>query len=269
MRYLLPLLVAAGLLLSGWLWLNRYTQHSAIALVPDVRGLDTASANDAIEARTLHSIVVDSVYTEGGVPGSVVDQDPPAGAAVKPGRKVYLVLNALQPPMIDMPKLVDLSKRQALSVLEILGLRVASMSYRPDPCVDCVLDQLVEGRRVAAGDRVRRGVAVALVLGSGERGERVPVPDLFGLNGSEVGAVLNMASLNPGLVVTCDGCTTSRDSSFARVYRQSPAVRADAFVSMGSQIDVWLTIDTTGLRPRPVLPDTVTSTTNDTIDAVE
>jgi hypothetical protein len=38
---------------------------------------------------------------------------------------------------------------------------------------------------------------------------------------------------------------------------------------MGSQIDVWLTMDTTGLRPRPVLPDTVTSTTNATIDAVE
>jgi hypothetical protein len=113
--------------------------------------------------------------------GSVVDQDPDAGREVKPGRKVYLVLNAHQPKMIDMPQLVDLSKRQALSVLEILGLKVRELLYKPDPCTDCVIAQLYKGRPIAADERIRRGEAITLVLGAGERGERVPVPALVGL----------------------------------------------------------------------------------------
>jgi hypothetical protein len=75
---------------------------------------------------------------------------------VKPGRKVYLVLNANQPKMIDMPGLVDLSKRQAMSVLEIVGLKVKELQYRPDPCLDCVIEQRYKGLPIAANDKIRR-----------------------------------------------------------------------------------------------------------------
>ncbi|MCB0812521.1 MAG: PASTA domain-containing protein, partial [Flavobacteriales bacterium] len=66
--------------------------------------------------RDLFVEVIDSVHSDERPKGTVVEQDPVAGAEVKPDRKVYLVMNAMQPQMIDMPDLVDMSKRQAISV---------------------------------------------------------------------------------------------------------------------------------------------------------
>ncbi|MBK7945633.1 MAG: PASTA domain-containing protein [Flavobacteriales bacterium] len=246
-----PVVVAILLLLGGWAYLRSYTRHDALMRVPDLTGAGLEEAQALLGKRDLIGVVIDSVYQEGKPKGSVVDQDPDAGIEVKPGRKVYLVLNANQPKMIDMPKLVDLSKRQALSVLEILGLRVKELQYRPDNCVDCVIAQLYKGQPIAPDERIRRGEAITLVLGGGERGERVPVPDLIGLTRSDVQLVLNMASLNLGVVVECQGCNTVADSAFARVRRQSPQAGAANRITLGSAIDLWLTSDTTGLRPTP------------------
>lgn len=269
MKYLLPFLLACGLLLVGWFWLRFYTRHDTVVIVPDLAGLAVASGEQALGDRGLRGIVIDSVYHEGADPGSIVDQDPEAGAEVKADRKIYLVVNAQQPPMIDMPQLEGLSKRQAISVLEILGLKVAGLEYKADPCLDCVLEQRAQNGRIAAGGRIRRGASVTLVLGSGDKGERVPVPDLRGLTASELATVLNMASLNQGLVVACEGCNTKADSSLARVYRQSPAPRMEGIIALGTPIDVWLTMDTVGLEPMPGWNDPARYGTNDSLDALE
>lgn len=246
---LAPVVVAVALLLVGWAWLRGYTRHNELMRVPDLAGATLAEAEALLAKRDLSAVVIDSVFVEDRPKGTVVDQDPDAGKEVKPGRKVYLVLNANQPKMIDMPKLVDLSKRQALSVLDILGLKVKEMQYKPDPCVDCVIAQLYKGHPIAPDERIRRGEAITLVLGAGEKGERVPVPDLTGLSMADVQLVLNMASLNLGVQVECLGCNTAADSAFARVRRQSPAAGASNRIALGSTIDLWLTADTAGLRP--------------------
>lgn len=248
---LVPLLVAALLLLAGWSWLRSYTRHGTHVRVPDLSGLTLQEATEKLGKRDLFVEVIDSVHSDERPKGTVVEQDPVAGAEVKPDRKVYLVMNAMQPQMIDMPDLVDMSKRQAISVLEILGLRVAELRYEPDPCVDCVIEQLYREQPIAADAKVRKGEAIVLVLGSGESGERVPIPDLRGLTRGEVQAVVNMASLNLGVLVDCRGCNTPEDSAFARVYRQAPAPRENDRIALGGLIDVWLTADTTGLRPVP------------------
>jgi eukaryotic-like serine/threonine-protein kinase len=158
---------------------------------------------------------------------------------------VYVVMNASQPKMLNMPALVNLSKRQALSVLEILGIKVKEMQYRPDPCMDCVVAQLYKGQPIAPETRIRRGESITLVLGSGENGERVQVPDVRGLTKAELTEVLNMASLNLGVIVECEGCNTAADTALARVVRQSPESFANNLIGMGGMIDVWLTTDTT------------------------
>lgn len=263
---LLPVVVALVMLFGGWLWLRYYTLHGTAMRVPDLKGLSLDEASSMLAARELKAFVIDSVYSDQLPKGSVVDQDPADGADVKPGRKVYLVVNASQPKMIDMPKLVDLSKRQAISVLEIIGLKVQELLYRPDPCVDCVIAQLYKGRPIAPEERIRRGEAITLVLGSGDRGERVPVPDLLGLTNAEVQMVLNMASLNLGVLVECDGCNTAADSTFARVRRQSPAAHANDRIALGSTIDIWLTADTTGLKPAEGWSDPARYNETDSLD---
>jgi beta-lactam-binding protein with PASTA domain len=249
-RLILPVLVLVLLLFLGWLSLRAYTRHNVAMRVPDLKSLSFEEAEVMLAKRDLLAMVIDSVYVEDLPKGSVVDQSPKAGAEVKPDRKVYLVLNASQPKMIDMPGLIDLSKRQAISVVEIIGLKIKELQYRPDACVDCVVDQLYKGQHIEPDARIRRGEAITLVLGSGDNGERVPVPELIGLTTTQALTVLNMASLNLGIVVECAGCNTRIDSSLARVRRQSPDVTALGRVPMGSIIDIWLTSDTAGLSPK-------------------
>jgi hypothetical protein len=171
-------------------------------------------------------------------------------------------MNASEAKMLDMPQLVNLSKRQAISVLDILGIKVKELQYRPDPCVDCVVAQLYKGKPIAAETRIRRGESITLVLGSGTNGERVQVPDVRGMGLAELKAVLNMASLNLGVVAACEGCTTSADTAMARVERQLPEPYRNNMIGAGGVIDVWLTTDTVGLRH----PEPVDSTTNDLDD---
>lgn len=248
-QLLLPIVLAVLLLWGGWSWLKRYTRHDVTRRVPDLAGITLEEASVLLEKRDLQALVIDSIYNPEMPRGSVVEQDPPAGREVKPERKVYLIVNASQPKMIDMPRLVDLSKRQAISVMDVIGLKVEELKYRPDPCTDCVLEQLHNGESIEAGSRIRMGESITLVLGSGEKGTRVPIPDLRGLTNAEVGMVLNMASMNLGVVVSCDGCNTREDSAFARVQKQSPAFDRNGRIAMGSTIDIWLTADTTGLQP--------------------
>jgi len=254
--YLLPVLASSLLVIGGWLWLRGYTRHGASVQVPDLEGLTMPEALQRIDSLDLHVMVVDSVYTDDARKGTIVYQDPDPGVSVKPGRMVYLMLNATRPKMIDMPQLVDLSKRQALSVAEIVGLKVSEMRYRPDACVDCVLEQLYKGRKIPAGKGILRGARIVLVLGSGMAGERVPVPDLTGTPYAELDETLNRASLNIGVVVTCDGCNTSEDSALARVYRQSPRAELNNMMAMGGLVDVWLTLDSAVVNPLMRASDT-------------
>jgi hypothetical protein len=148
-RFLLPLLVAGALLLGGWFWLRTYTKHGVAMRVPDLKGLSLEEAQSMLHARELSALVIDSVYSDELPKGSIVDQDPDAGIEVKPGRKIYVVLNASQPKMIDMPRLVDLSKRQAISVLEIIGLKGARTAVQARPVCGLCDRAAVQGQPIA------------------------------------------------------------------------------------------------------------------------
>lgn len=249
MNILAPLGVAGLLLFGAWGYLNVYTRHNAKATVPDLKGLTEEEARARLAENGLGLEVIDVVYNDEAPKSTVVDQDPDAGKDVKPGRTIYLVMNASEPKMLDMPQLVSLSKRQAISVLDILGIKVKELQYRPDPCVDCVVAQLYKGKPIAAESRIRRGEAVTLVLGSGMDGQRVQVMDIRSLRMAELKEILNLASLNLGVVVECEGCNTAADSALARVSRQSPEPYHNNMIGIGGAIDVWLTTDTAGMKP--------------------
>lgn len=243
---LAPLALAAILLGGAWLWLSIYARHDVKVKVPDVRSMAFSDAAAVLERLGLKAEVIDSVYTDDAPKGTVVSQDPDSGRYVKPDRMVYLVMNAVQPKMLNMPGLVNLSKRQAMSVLDILGLKVEAVQYRPDPCLDCVLAQLYKGQPIAADARIRKGEAITLVLGQGQNGEQVQVPDVRGMGFEEMKAVLAMTSLKLGIVVEVQGCGNSGcDTALAKVVRQSPAPAPDSFIGPGGQVDVWLTMDST------------------------
>lgn len=248
--FLAPLVVAGLVVLAAWVWLGTYTRHNVQVQVPDLKALSFEEAEQAVGPLGLKVEVIDSVYSDEAAKGAVVDQDPKSGKYVKPDRTVYVVMNASQPKMLNMPDLVSLSKRQAISVMDILGLKVEKIEYRPDPCFDCVVQQLYKGQPIAPDSRIRKGEAVTLVLGQGQKGERIPVPDLRGLGFQEMKEVLTMSSLKLGLVVDVKGCGNNGcDTALATVARQFPAAGPEDWISPGGMVDVWLTLDETPNEP--------------------
>jgi eukaryotic-like serine/threonine-protein kinase len=239
---LAPVVTVLGALVAGYAWVGSYTRHGQEVEVPSVAALTLSEAEQLLTSAGLLALVVDSMHSNEAPKGSVLGQDPRAGSEVKPGRKVYLTMNAIQPKMVNVPTLVDLSKRQALSVLDIVGLRVREFRHRPDPCTDCVLEALYKGAPIQPDTRIPQGEQLVLVLGSGPGNQLVPLPDLYGQDLAAARGTLTAVSLGVGALF-CEGCNTATDSALARVYRQLPSTSTTS-VALGSNVDIWLSTST-------------------------
>lgn len=211
-----------------------YTRHDDIRRVPDVKKLHVSDAEEILEDAGMRAVVSDSVFMDGAEPHSVLEQNPAAGAEVKKNRKVYLIINAVNPPLVPMPDLRDLSKREAIAVLETRGLKVGRIILRPG--FAAVQDQLLMGVSVPPGMMVRKGLSIDLVIGTGEGTELVAVPNLFGLSKeeaiarlSQVGLQLGFENYEPGIV----------DSFRVRIVRQYPPASAQPTHPKGETVDIW------------------------------
>lgn len=227
-------------------YLKSYTLHGESLEVPDLTGVTIEELDDFLESRELRYEIIDSLYSDAHERGVVVNQNPSPLSKVKKNRKLYLTVNATLPPMVTMRDMVGLSKRQAVSMLSAMGLEVDSMVYRPDICLDCVLEQRHAGELLKPGARLQKGEKVTLILGGGREG-RVLVPDLMGLTYEVARDVISANSLVMGAVIRCEGCENRVDTLNAQVYRQLPAYRksSKSVLPMGSTIDLYLTTDTT------------------------
>lgn len=245
LRHLLVMLLL--IILSIWLTfylINIYTKYGETITVPELYGIKTAEIENFLAERNLHYKIIDSIYDNKRERGVVLEQDPLPDSQVKEGRTIYVTVNAYNPISIPMPTLVDLSQRQALAVLESYGLKLGSLSYIPDACRNCVIKQLYKGKNIQAGSPIEKGSRIDLVLGRGESDEKVLVPNILGLTMEQAIKLLQEAFLNIGAEIYDQTIQTSADSVRARIYKQSP-IRMEGYpVSLGSPVDVWLTLDT-------------------------
>lgn len=167
LNLLIMALVAFGL---GWLaftWLDVWTGHGDEVSVPDVCGRDYRAAVDDLVAQGFTVEISDSVYDSKSRPGDVVDQNPRRNTTVKPGRMIYLTINALSPKMVTLPRLTDISARQARAILEGLGLRNISQVEVVSEFKDLVTEVEYKGRQLSPGARVPVNAAIVLKVGTG------------------------------------------------------------------------------------------------------
>jgi beta-lactam-binding protein with PASTA domain len=167
LNWMIALLVFVLVVWGIWMWMGSYTRHGSKVLVPQLTGLTFEEAADILGDRNLKGIIVDSVFTEKVDRGTVFAHTPEEGQEVKPDRKVYITMNASSRKVLKMPDLMNQSKRQAISMLELIGLQVGKVEERKDQCDGCVVDQRYNGRSIEAGESIRQGEKVDLVLGSG------------------------------------------------------------------------------------------------------
>ncbi len=238
-------IVLAGLaiVLVAWLTLKAlqgYSRHGQSQTVPELSGLQTEDARQMLENAGLEYAVMDSTYQVEARPLSVISQDPPAGASVKEGRSVYVVINRKDPPPTEIPYIEE--GTSYLSVVEILqsrGLKIGQVTYRPFQYKDVFLAMKVSGesQSLKPGTKVPKGTVVDLILGNGLGDTKVQVPDLRGLTFLEGRALIELKELNLGSVIP-EGMIA--DTLDAFIIRQYPESGLDNYINMGSMIDLWI-----------------------------
>lgn len=217
--------------------LNNTTRHGESLTVPDITGLKMEDAEKLLAAKKLKFIVTDSLFFEDKPKNSVLDQNPSPQSKVKEGRIVYITLNSNKAPLVNMPNLIDVSLRQAQVMLQSAGLKVGRLIYKPDIAQNVVLEQLYGNSQTLAGAKIPKGSVIDLVLGDGLGQGDVSLPDLTGMTLEEARNLLSSSALSVGSVVYQGSI---KDSTSAKVFRQTPPFAEGVMVGSGQAIDLFL-----------------------------
>lgn len=229
-------LLIAILLVYFYLYLPASTSHGEEITAPDFRGIPARLLDSAFEASGLRYEISDSSYNEEYGPLEVSQQFPAAGSTIKPGRKVFVTINRLEPPTVPIPALTDLSATSAQSILKSNGLRTGRITYRSGPFEDLVISMAINGYPVKAGVRVPKGTAVDLVVSDGGGSSDFVVNNLIGLSYSSALVLITNWNLHLGNITLSPGTDTTRVEPF--VYRQIPS--AGDSVRVGQPIHLWI-----------------------------
>ncbi len=219
--------------------LNSFTRHGKTISVPDFTGYYYKELKSQPEFSKFRFEIIDSIYDASKEKGSIVSQDPKADSKVKENRHIYLTIVALNPETIEMPNLVDLSLRNASSIIETYGLKINKLSYVPDIAKNAVVDQKYRGEFIEPGTLIAKGSGIELVLGLGTETDYIKVPLLIGLTRKQAIKELHLASLNLGPEHFEEG----DDTTTVRIYRQSPNYSKKQNVKMGQFIELWYKSD--------------------------
>jgi beta-lactam-binding protein with PASTA domain len=244
----IAIVVSILLLIIVFSSLRIYTHHGESFSVPDLRGLTLEEVEETMESYELRIQVTDSVYLQNFEPGTVVEQLPAANFKVKENRKVFLTLNASTPEMVNMPKVVDESLRQAEAILESNGLTLGKLIYRPHIAKNYVLEQQYNGEEITPGQSVPRNSIIDLVLGGGLGDKQSDVPNLINMYWETAKDLTKSRYLNLGEPIFDNSVLTKDDSTNARIFMQKPVPKLSAKMASGGFVDVWLTVDSIKLQ---------------------
>lgn len=241
---LINILVAATvvgiILLTLILSLRHYTEHGKEVVVPDITNLYLEEANIVAASEGLRIEVIDSTYSKKTELGTIVEQNPKAGAKVKNGRTIYVIQNARFRRPIFLPELHDLSVRQAERTIKGLGLNVAEILYEPSMYKDIVLDIRHNDSSLVAGTRLEEGARLTLVVGKGQGTAEVSVPSVIGksLHDARSWLLGNMLTIG---VVEYDIIPTEETRDAYVVFSQTP--ESGTIVVEGTSVNLKLSMD--------------------------
>ena len=153
-------LVAFLGVLIAFFALNIFTRHGETQEVPGVENMSFTNAINTLHSQGFRTDIRDSVFKEDISPGFVVEQFPKAGSKVKPGRKVFLYINAVHPRelIIDSENgggeaLKGYSLRQGLAKLEELGFKRVTVKTVPGDN-DRIIRLLANGKPISKMQKI-------------------------------------------------------------------------------------------------------------------
>ncbi len=212
----------------GWITGNGKTEK-----VPNVLGLDVTAAEKNIKALGFDLVLQDSIYVDTLARNSVLRQTPEADEVVKKGRTIFLTVNRIIAPQVDMPNLIGFSLKSAQTYLKVLGLRIGTINLVADRNKNVIVEQLVGNTPIAPGTKIVSGTLINFTVGDGGASIGMEVPDLIGLT---VG-MAKMKIVSMGLLlgnITANGAI--QDTANAFVIQQNPGTYSSVLDSLGMPV---------------------------------
>jgi len=161
------LLVVISMKMLAWT-----TEHGNYIVVPDLSKKDINEVANILAAQSLRFQVIDSTNFRSDFPkNAVISQKPLAGSEVKVNKKIYLQLNPSGYANISLPELVQVTKRNATSKLQAVGLTVEKVTY-----IDALGKNMVYGikynnKLINPGFKLPKMSGIELICGNGNRPE--------------------------------------------------------------------------------------------------
>ncbi len=204
------LLIHVGLILGTvfflviclfYIYLPVSTNHGETITVPDVVGMSPDELQEFLKKRSLRfEVTADSSYSADFPALAVLRQVPKPNTKVKENRKIYVTLNAESPPLVRMPKVIDLHLRSAHKVIKSYDLKLGEVRYEPGNYFGVVREARINKRAVLEGERIEKGSAIDLIVDDGYGNISFQSPNLIGLDQEEAEVVIIGSGLQVGNV---------------------------------------------------------------------
>jgi len=260
MGALLIIGVAAYFLIDAVL-MPSYTRHGVSVQTPDVENHPFLKAKKRVENRGLLVERQVGQFNPNVPQETVVDQNPPPNANVKPGRRVYLTVNAGEAPMVSLPDLNGISVREAKNRIASLGLNVGTVQpdSLPSPYPNTITRQ-----RPKAGDSLKAGGTIDLWYSTGLSTDTVQVPNIVGRTVEEARSRLRTQKLRAIVVDsrTADAPDPARqpaDTMSVRRFVRRQGRAPNSKVRAGTEIRLFTTDDSTEVPAPDSLSQDTTS----------
>jgi eukaryotic-like serine/threonine-protein kinase len=149
-------------------WLNSTTNHGEFVEVPDFSKMSVSEMRKAVEDAGLRYQVLDSSEYNPDYPRfSILDQNPPAGNKVKSNRKIYFTVNPSGYKKVTVPDIIQVTQRNAASMLKAVGLDVQRVTYIDELGKDMVYNMKFKGKYIKPGDKLPKTSKIELICGNG------------------------------------------------------------------------------------------------------
>lgn len=139
-----------------------FTKHGRQATVPGVENMSYTQAIERLHDAGFSAEIRDSLYRDDVRPGMVIEQYPKSNTVAKPGRKVFLYINAVNPKQVvideenrpGMNAMQGIGYRQTLAHLQELGFKNVRVAHVLGENKDAVVKIMADGHVVKKMQRV-------------------------------------------------------------------------------------------------------------------
>ena len=168
--------------------LDYYTDHGKYIVVPDLTKKTLTEVQLLFEKEHLRYEVLDSTeYDPKYPPLAVISQSPEPNERVKENRKIYLNINPTGYHKVTVPKVIQVTRRNAEATLQSVGLTIGNITYVDDIGKDMVLELQHNGKPVLPGEKFVKTSRIDLICGNGLENKEndsipseIPIEELIG-----------------------------------------------------------------------------------------